>query len=444
MARCRSLSQPHDPDLSRMLVAYIAAGLGFMLLPGTLVGVVNLLRISSAHTNAAADPAWIQAHGHAQIFGWLGTFILGSGYYAIPRLRLSRFSHAAAWTTYGLWTAGVALRWSVGTWPWHWRVLFPLAGILELTAAAIFAISVYLAKPRAKDDSWRTSVMLITAAGAAMLLGLAVNAAESLIVALQGDAPVFPAAFNQRYLVLVTWGFIVPFVWGFSSRWVPPLLGLRRTHKRLMMPAAALIGVSVAAALCGWSGPSAAFAGIASMVFCFALRIFESSEREPKLRGVHEWTPAFLRISYAWSIVAAAISVAASVAPPPNGLAGASRHALTVGFFAAAVFTIGPRVLPAFFNVMRLWSTRVMAASLILLNAGCVTRVVAQIAAYGGFSTRAWTALTLSAIIEMTAVGLFALNMLMTLTTGSPLEAALAEMAARDGAAVQSGNPASS
>src|SRR5512141_2730569 len=136
MARChRSLAEPHDPALSRMLMVYIVTGVAFMLLPGTLVGVLNLLKISASHMPKAATAGWIQAHGHAQIFGWLGTFILGIGYYAIPRLRLSAFSHVAAWTTYALWTIGVAMRWAVGTWPpAQWRVLFPLSGILELIA----------------------------------------------------------------------------------------------------------------------------------------------------------------------------------------------------------------------------------------------------------------------------------------------------------------------
>jgi len=93
-----------------MLKVYAATGLAFMLLPGTLVGVLNLMKISSAHASGAADAGWIQAHGHAQIFGWLGTFILGMGYYAIPRLRLSAFSFRAAWTTYAFWTIGVMMR----------------------------------------------------------------------------------------------------------------------------------------------------------------------------------------------------------------------------------------------------------------------------------------------------------------------------------------------
>jgi len=64
--------------LSGMLMAYVVAGLGFMLLPGTFLGVWNLITISSHHAAGTASLAWVQAHGHAQIFGWIGTFILAS------------------------------------------------------------------------------------------------------------------------------------------------------------------------------------------------------------------------------------------------------------------------------------------------------------------------------------------------------------------------------
>jgi len=406
MPRCSSLSQPHDPDLSRMLIVYVATGLAFMLFPGTFVGVVNLMKIASAHTAGAADAAWVQAHGHAQLFGWLGTFILGIGYYAIPRLRLSPFSRAAAWTTYALWTSGVAIRWAIGTWPWQWRLLLILSAALELQAVGIFAISVFFSRPRARNDAWRNSIVMISAAGAAMVAGVAINAVESFIVALDGNAPVFPPAFNQRYLVLITWGFVVPFIWGFSSRWLPPLLGLKKTRNALLIPALVTLFIGVALA-------SGIVLAAASAIYIAALRLFEKSERAPKIR------PLYIRSAYTWSIIAALLGMIAG-----RGFAGASRHALTVGFFAAAAFTIGSRVLPAFFNVRRVWSTRLMVVSLVLLNIGCATRVVAQILAYEQFSTHAWPALTVSAIIEMTAVTLFAANMILTLATGSPLEAA--------------------
>ena len=407
MARCHRSLNAHDPDLSRMLVLFAMTGLAFMLLPGTLVGVLTLFRISSAHATGAADTAWTQAHGHAQLFGWLGTFILGVGSYTIPRLRLAPFSRAAAWTTYALWTAGVTMRWASGTWPWQWRVLYPLAGFLEMIAVAIFVSAVFLTKPRARDDAWRTSVLIITAAGFGFLFTTIVNAVESLIVARHGGAPVFPAGFDQYFLVLATWGFVVPFIWGFSTRWLPPLIGLKKTNNALALAAVAALFIGVATA-------NAVILLVAAIHFAIALRIFEPAQKKAK-------QPLFLRIAYGWMIVSAVLALFAA----HDGFAGAARHALTVGFFAAAVFTIGPRVLPAFFNVRRLWSTKVMFVSLALLNVGCATRVIAQPLAYGHLSPHAWPALGVSAGFEMTAVILFTFNMAMTLTTGSPLQAYL-------------------
>ena len=54
-----------------------------MLLPGTFLGVWNLLSISSHRAADYVFPEYIQAHGHAQIFGWIRTFILGIGFCCI-------------------------------------------------------------------------------------------------------------------------------------------------------------------------------------------------------------------------------------------------------------------------------------------------------------------------------------------------------------------------
>ena len=79
-----------EQSLSRLLMTYIITGLIFMLLPGTFLGVWNLIKISSREAAESISPAWIQAHGHAQVFGWVGTFILGIGFYSIPKLRKLR------------------------------------------------------------------------------------------------------------------------------------------------------------------------------------------------------------------------------------------------------------------------------------------------------------------------------------------------------------------
>jgi len=99
--------------LQQLVTAYIVAGLLFMLLPGTFLGVWNLLSISAQHTVDSLSPAWLQAHGHAQIFGWLGTFILGIGFYSLSKMgNLPTFAVSRGWLSFGLWTLGVSLRWT--------------------------------------------------------------------------------------------------------------------------------------------------------------------------------------------------------------------------------------------------------------------------------------------------------------------------------------------
>src|SRR6516164_388628 len=99
-----------DPSapLERVLKAFIATGLLFMLLPGTFLGVWNLISISSEHSLSSLSAAWIQAHGHAQIFGWIGTFIIGIGYYSLSKMgAIAPFAVSRGWLSWALWTAGV-------------------------------------------------------------------------------------------------------------------------------------------------------------------------------------------------------------------------------------------------------------------------------------------------------------------------------------------------
>ena len=105
------LLKAREESAQRLMMAYAITGLFFMLLPGTFLGVWNLISISGGR-GSAISTSWIQAHGHAQIFGWIGTFILGIGFYSIPKMAGRSAQPAArgriAWL---LWTSGVLLRW---------------------------------------------------------------------------------------------------------------------------------------------------------------------------------------------------------------------------------------------------------------------------------------------------------------------------------------------
>lgn len=406
-----------EQGLSRLLVLYISTGLFFMLLPGTFLGVWNLISISTRAAADAVSPAWIQAHGYAQVFGWIGSFILGIGFFSLPKLRrMEPFSLWAARTCWGLWTAGVALRWAVGVYAWHWRLLVPLSATLELMAFVIFFYCVSTHKVEAKGGAPAAMPLwakIVVSATVGLMLTLLANLAESIAIGLYAGAPAFPHAFDQRFLILACWGTLVPFVWGFSAKWLPIFLGLKPTRDKLLAAAVLLNGLGVVAAMFDKIHLAAVLLLHGAIFAPSALRIFARSERPAKTGGVHSSYPWFLRSAYLWLRIAASLGVWASVNNSP-GVWGASRHALTVGFFAMMVFGVGQRVLPAFSGMKLLFSPRLMLASMSLLSLGCLLRVTCEILAYQGYAAWAWQVLPVSAIIELTAVTLFALNLVLT------------------------------
>lgn len=401
---------------ARVLMAFIATGLVYMLLPGTFLGVLNLLQVTARKDVSLVSAAWLQAHGHAQVFGWVATFILGIGLYSIPVVRADVSpSVRSAWTCWVLWTSGVGLHWAVTVYAWHWRMLLPLSAGLELAAFAIFfrAVSAHQGGSHARVplDLW---VKIVIVATIGFLGSLLFNAGIAVMLAWRGSSLAIPHGLNQRFLILVTWGFLAPFVWGFSTKWLPVLLGLRTTRRGLL---ASGVGVNAAGVVVALAG------GLTVATWCFvaaavmvgsALRLFELPAQQAKTRGVHAAFPLFVRLAYVWLVVAACLGVAAARWDVSGGIWGASRHAFTVGFIATMVFSIGQRVLPAFAGARLLWSPRLMGLALLLLTVGCVLRVGSEIVAYQGAASWAWRILPVSAILELAAVATFALNMFAT------------------------------
>jgi hypothetical protein len=416
--RAASDSRTREVARSRVLAAYIGAGLLFMLVPGTFLGVLNLLQVSARESVSLVSAGWLQAHGHAQVFGWVGTFILGIGFYSIPKLQAGhRSTTALAWICWGLWTTGVAMRWTATVYDWHWRTLLPASAAFELIAFSLFLRSVSRHRPseggrqRARLEPW---VKVVMSASLGFALTLVANLAAATYVAWRGESPALPHAINQRYLTLMAWGFLAPFVWGFSSKWLPVLLGLRPTRMARIGAGLGVNGAGVIATLAGLGSFATPLFAIGAALVASGLRIFEPAAHAPKTRGVHPSFPVFVRLAYVWLVVAAVLGVAAAIWDVSGGIWGASRHAFTVGFVSAMVFSIGQRVLPAFVGARLLWSPRLMFGGLILLTAGCTLRVTGEILAYQNYAAWAWSVLPVSAVIELAAVTLFALNMTAT------------------------------
>jgi hypothetical protein len=407
---------------SLMLRGWIVAGLFFMALPGTLLGFSNLLAISAHHGSAFLPAAWMQGHGHAQVFGWIGSFVLGIGFYSQP----SRGKHVLAipGLTLALWISGVALRWVASVYGWQWQLLYVVSSSFELLAISLFLAAASQHKRAGQTSGnasgielWMMSVLLGTAGFAGAIL---FNFVECLRLSLDGTSRAFPYALDQRFLILLAWGFIVPTVWGFSARWLPSFLAIPKPKARVFACALLLDIVGILLGAVGWFKFAAALLAFGSFASCLALNVFEKPKGSAKVQGIHPSFPFFVRLVYLWLAIAGSMSFWAAFNDAHGGIWGASRHALTVGFAATMVFAIGPRILSHFGGVYSIFSKKLIFASFLLLQGGCTLRVVSEPLAYEGYLKLAWKTLPYSGMLELGAVLVFAVNLTLTFALGRP------------------------
>jgi len=301
---------------------------------------------------------------------------------------------------------------------WQWRIVLPVSALLELGGFLVFFATVSRHKPdphapRKPKEPW---MLVVIGSTFGFLFALSANLFVTCQAAWSGSDPSVSQGLDQRLLALPVWGFLVPTVWGFNARWLPVFLGLRTPHGHRLLAALGIAWAGVSCAVSGLPMIAASLLLIAAGVSMIALHIFEPAQKPAKTSGVHPSFPVFVRIAYVWLAIGATLAIWAAAADHGGGIGGASRHAVTVGFLGSMVFAIGPRILPAFCGARILFSKRMMLASLSLLNAGCALRVCTEIPAYEGFAHAHifWRILPLSAVTELAAVTLFALNLIVT------------------------------
>jgi uncharacterized protein involved in response to NO len=414
-----SVEAPHiraERQSQHLIEAFLASGLFFMLLPGTFLGVWNLIGISRREALSALSPAWLQAHGQAQVFGWVGSFILGIGFYSLTKIQSTRtFPVGKGWTSWSLWTCGVTLRWMGGVTGWHWRWILPASGLFELGGFLLFFLAVRRHRPASGQSAKPLWMVLVILSTFVFLLTLVINAIALFRLALTGSTPALPHLLDLQLVTMAIWGVLVPTIWGFNARWLPIFAGFGQPGTKWLFAAYGLSLAAIALVFLNQWGISATVFVASALMAIQGLRVWRPAVQPAKVHNIHPSFPYFLRIAYVWLLIASLLGCLAAIEDRSGGLWGASRHALTVGFVAVMVFTIGQRVLPAFCGMRLLWSKELMLWSLALLNAGCLLRVSMEPLAYELDWQIAWNLLPVSAVIELSAVTLFALNLVGTL-----------------------------
>ncbi|MBI3089394.1 MAG: NnrS family protein [Candidatus Tectomicrobia bacterium] len=413
------------PTPAAIFRPFVWSALGITLTLGGAWGVYNLSRIAFSRSLGGAPLSWSQAHGHAQIFGWVALFIMGIAYYVLPKFRNAPAAPAPlALTSLGLMLAGVLLR--VSSQPWvsegYAAGVMVTSALLELAAVVIFAASAVwvLAKGQAPNEGYEK--FLAAALGSFLLLGVW-NLWTAWVMARGGFGLMF-GRLNDGLIVLALLGFAGNLIFGVSQRILPNFLGLKPSLPRFSTTGFLCFNAGVALSLLP-AGPSfaAALLMLVGAAFVAAgLRIFEPPRMRVAIRGVDPAFAWFIITGYGWLLVGLAIllvvAAASSLAgrPLPLEVLGAGRHALAVGFVTSLMLGVGYRVLPVFQGVT-LYNPALLRASFWLLLAGNVLRVGGEsVVPYAGSAAAAvWAAVGLSGYLQLAAIVCFAVNLWQTM-----------------------------
>ena len=100
-----SPSPPATPRWAadRIYRPFFLSGIAVVLTLGAVWGAYLLVRIALLGKFTAVGLHEVNAHGHAQIFGWVGIFVMGFAYQAFPRLKQTTLRHPGlAWLSFAL------------------------------------------------------------------------------------------------------------------------------------------------------------------------------------------------------------------------------------------------------------------------------------------------------------------------------------------------------
>lgn len=218
----------HEPFLLAAVTIALTAGFGY---GATLVSTLAMGMIPRAWYSPL-----VQAHGHAQLFGWLGLNVLGMGLFFLPRLRGTRLQKQARLPyAFVLLVAGIALRTiSQPLAGWlgineFWRALLLLSGLLEMAGMLVLG-SMLLATERAEkpltQDAPAYSVEPFAQMGfISLALAFWFNLLGVMDAFTQGRAVIAPR-YDQLAILLLLYGLAIPMAIVFSLRNLPLFMRL--------------------------------------------------------------------------------------------------------------------------------------------------------------------------------------------------------------------------
>lgn len=354
MAKEIGSGQSRDAVLLRFFVAAVL----FTLTAGAAWGAYLLWRIGSSGSFTAISLYSVNTHGHAQVMGWVGLFVMGFAHLAFPRFSGVKLRHPGlAKLSFVVMTGGILARIAGGL---LWDRLPGLVAGTAGSAAEIVAVGLFIFVLFRTLRKAKAARKIRPYIGASVLWFLAATIYSGIHFFNTATAPTaealvrIVALWQAPLRDIQIYGFAMLMILGVSLRLLPASYGVPETSRRksraaLLLLNAGILGGGVfyvaffitglrTAALLRTASSMAILGTVLWLVLPWRLWSKGIKDR----RGGRK----FVRAAYLWLVISLIMVV---LLPLYNALSGtgfshayfgAARHAVTVGFITMMILGV--------------------------------------------------------------------------------------------------------
>lgn len=417
---------------------FFTAAIAVVLTAGATWGAWMLYRIGIARDFTGVSIFQVNAHGHAQIFGWVGLFIMGFGYQAFPRKWQTRLVWPrVAVVVFITMLAGLTLKTIGLAAPEEgWGAGVALAGgIAEVLAISVFAVQIVETFRRSMSSRLDPWVGYIMAALAFFVVQAAFDtwhAWMTMTARSQQQLLWYVATYQAPLRDFQMHGMALLMILGVNQRVLPGLynrqpIPRRRSWVALALLVSAVAGEAFLFAAYRWTGNHvlAAFLLVPwtmlAIGICMIALPWKLWQPLKRVDGEIDRCGKFIRTAYAWLALSLAMLLflpaylAMSKLPFSHAYYGAIRHAFTVGFISLMIMGFAAKVVPMLNRVDPRTLTK-LRGPFILINAGCFLRVSLQ--TLTDWQPRAFSFVGISGVLEVSALAWWGLGLVQIMRCG--------------------------
>ncbi len=418
-------SMPAPPALADAIYRpYFLGGIGVILTLGAVWGAWLLWRIGVSGDFHGVSVHEVNAHGHAQIFGWVGLFIMGFALQALPRMwHVPLPWPRVAMAAFAAMVAGIVVRSAAMTAAGaDWAVPMAMTGG-GLEIGAIIAVTAIVVVAFVRSTVKLEAYMAFILAGFGWFV---VQAGFSLwhtwmtmAAATEEDLVWYVATYQAPLRDMQIHGMALFMILGVSIRMLPAMFGVPRIGERrawwaFVILAGAVVAEIVIFLVYRWTGihALAAMLMLPWIMLVIGVLMVALPWRLWRPTPTCDRSAKFIRAAYGWLALSLVMLLLLPVYQVVSGIAfshayyGSIRHAITVGFISLMIMGIAAKVAPTLTGHEprgELW------LPFVLVNLGCFLRVSTQ--TLTDWHPAFFWVIGLSGTLEVTGLGIWGVHL---------------------------------